>query len=157
MTGQSAVATYDSTKPIDLIVFSVEQLTCALDISLAQEIKCHLKVVEVPESSMRVRGVANLRGQVITIVDLRVVFGIEPKEIDDDSQILVVRVEGGSVGLLVDYVDDIVTASSGSIELPPANISGVRGEFFHGIYERDGDLACVLNLERILEKDEDDK
>lgn len=135
---------------LELIVFAVENLTCALDIAHAQEIKGQLRIIEVPEASMNVRGVANLRGQVITVIDLRIVFGIEPKPIDKDSRIVFVRHDGGVIGLLVDYVDDIVSARAEELELPPANISGVQGEFFDHVYKRDGDLACVLNIGRIL-------
>ncbi len=135
---------------VDLVVFTVEGLVCALDIAHAQEIKGQLNIIEVPEASMNVRGVANLRGQVITVIDLRIVFGIEPKEIDDDSRVVFVRHGSGVIGLLVDYVDDIVSAKTSELELPPANISGIQGEFFDSVYKRHGDLACVLNIDRIL-------
>lgn len=138
----------DST--VELIVFVVDNLVCALDIARAQEIKGQLDIIEVPQAAMNVRGLANLRGQVITVIDLRIVFGIEPKAIDADSRIVVVREETGVVGLLVDEVDDIVTARSSELEHPPANVSGVQGEFFESVYQREGDLACVLDIERIL-------
>jgi len=136
----------------ELIIFRVADLVCALDISRAQEIKGQLKIIEVPETALAVRGVANLRGQVITVMDLRIVFGIEPKEIDNDSRIVVVRQESGVVGLLVDYVDDIVPAKAEDLQPPPANISGVRGEFFNAVYRREEDLACLLNIDRILQQ-----
>ncbi|MEE4277750.1 MAG: chemotaxis protein CheW [Halieaceae bacterium] len=139
-----------SAPAIELIIFRVEELVCAIDIANAQEIKCQLKIIEVPETTISVRGVANLRGQVITVIDLRVVFGIEPKEVDSDSRIVVVRHDGGVVGLLVDYVDDIVSARHDDLEPPPANISGVRGEFFDAVFKRPEDLACLLNIDRIL-------
>ena len=137
----------------ELIVFGVDDLVCALDIASAQEIKGQLKIISVPETELFVRGVANLRGQVITVIDLRIVFGIEPKEIDSESRIVVVRHEGSVVGLLVDYVDDIVSARVDELEPPPANISGVRGEFFDAVHKRREDLACLLNIERILSQE----
>lgn len=137
---------------VELIIFFVDSLVCALDIAEAQEIKGQLAVIEVPETALAVRGVANLRGQVITVIDLRVIFGIEPKPIDKESRIVVARTEHGVVGLLVDYVDDIVTAEKSEIQPPPANVSGVRGEMFEGVYRRENDLACVLSVEKILRK-----
>lgn len=142
----------DTENTKELIVFAVESLTCALDIAHAQEIKGQLKIIEVPEAPLHVRGVANLRGQVITVIDLRIVFGIEPKEVDKESRILFVRHDGSVIGLLADYVDDIVSARVEDLELAPANISGVQGEFFDHVYKRDGDLACVLNIDRILKQ-----
>jgi purine-binding chemotaxis protein CheW len=137
----------------ELIIFRVAELVCALDIARAQEIKGQLKIIEVPETALAVRGVANLRGQVITVIDLRIIFGIEPKDIDSESRIVVVRSDDGVVGLLVDYVDDIVPAEADDLEPPPANISGVRGEFFDAVFKRPGDLACLLNVERILRQE----
>ncbi|MEL7044895.1 MAG: chemotaxis protein CheW [Pseudomonadota bacterium] len=134
----------------ELVIFRVADLVCALDIERAQEIKGQLKIIEVPETQLAVRGVANLRGQVITVIDLRIVFGIEPRDISEESRIVVVRHEGSVVGLLVDHVDDIVPAQSDELEPPPANVSGVRGEFFDAVYKRPEDLACLLNVPRIL-------
>jgi len=146
-------AGHEDEDSVELIVFEVAELICALDIAHAQEIKGQLDIIEVPKAAMNVRGLANLRGQVITVIDLRIVFGIEPREIDGDSRIVVVREETGVVGLLVDSVDDIVTARASDLEHPPANVSGVQGEFFDSVYKRDGDLACVINIERVLRQD----
>lgn len=151
-TQQDPLAAADD-RSIELIIFFVDDLVCALDIAEAQEIKGQLTIVEVPETALAVRGVANLRGQVITVIDLRIVFGIEPKAIDKESRIVVARTEQGVVGLLVDYVDDIVSARRAELQPPPANVSGVAGELFDAVYRREGDLACVLNIERILQKD----
>lgn len=142
-----------SDREIGLVIFFVEDLVCALDIAIAQEIKGQLEIVEVPETAENVRGIANLRGQVITVVDLRRVFMIEAKDIDKESRIVVVRHEGDVIGLLVDYVEDIVSARESDLEPPPANVSGVRGEFFSAVYKRADDLACVLNIERIFRRE----
>lgn len=138
---------------LKLIVFGVSNLTCAIDIAVAQEIKSQIPIVEIPEASMSVRGVANLRGQVVTVIDLRIVFNIPPKEADKETRIIFLRHDGGVIGLLVDRVDDIVSANRDDLELAPANISGVQGEFFERVYKRDGTLACVLNIDRILRQE----
>ena len=153
MNPADADLTHNSDQQLELIIFVVENLVCALDIAHAQEIKGQLDIIEVPEAAMNVRGVANLRGQVITVIDLRIVFGIEPKAVDKESRIVVARTEQGVVGLLVDFVDDIVTADRAELQPPPANVSGVRGEFFEAVYRREQDLACVINVDKILRKD----
>ncbi len=153
MTTANADLAHNPEQQLELIIFVVENLVCALDIAHAQEIKGQLDIIEVPEAAMNVRGVANLRGQVITVIDLRIVFGIEPKAIDKESRIVVARTDQGVVGLLVDFVDDIITADRGELQPPPANVSGVRGEFFEAVYRREQDLACVINVDKILRKD----
>jgi len=136
-----------------LVIFHVGDLACALDIATTQEIKGQLEIVEVPGTARNVRGIANLRGQVITVIDLRRVFDIPPKPIDSESRIVVVRDEGAVIGLLADSVEDIVIANAEDLEPPPANISGVPGEFFDSVYKRSEDLVCVLSIKHILRRE----
>jgi purine-binding chemotaxis protein CheW len=99
-----------------------------------------------------VRGVLNLRGQLLTVIDLRCKLGLKPVAIDAQMRIMVVRREEGVVGLLVDQVEDIVEASAAEMEPPPANLGAVPGIFFSAIYKMDAELAAVLDLDQVLGK-----
>ena len=138
----------------DLILFKVGGLLCAMDILQAQEINRHLTITEVPETAEYVRGVANLRGQVITVIDLRVVFDLARRGEEAKNQVVVVYSDGDAVGLLVDAVVDIVSVEEAALAQPPANVSGVKGEFFDSVYKRDEDIAGVINLSRVLQPPE---
>lgn len=138
----------------EIIIFTVGDLLCGLDISHAQEINRNLSITPVPQSPDYVRGVLNLRGQVITVVDLRVKLELEPIDILPNMRIIVVRTGTDGVGLLVDSVDDIVPVRERDLRPPPSNIGGVRGEFFSSVYKMDTDLAAIVDIERVLEKDE---
>ncbi|TGD75466.1 purine-binding chemotaxis protein CheW [Mangrovimicrobium sediminis] len=134
----------------EIVVFQIDELKCALNIRQAQEINRNLSITAVPEAPVHVKGVANLRGKVITVVDLRVVFGIQPREEGGLNQVIVIHSASEEVGLLVDYVDDIVYAVPDELHPPPANLSGIPGEFFTAIYKKDGDVAGLINLDQVL-------
>jgi len=138
----------------EIIIFSVGDLLCGLDISHAQEINRNLSITPVPQSHDYVRGVLNLRGQVITVIDLRVKLELEPVEILPSMRIIVVRTGTDAVGLLVDGVDDIVPVRERDLRPPPSNIGGVRGEFFSAVYKTDTDLAAIVDIEKVLEKED---
>ena len=135
----------------DLILFRVGELLCAIDVLDAQEIKRHLAITRAPETDAYVRGLANLRGEVITIVDLRVVFEMGRLEDDSQNHVIVIRKDSNIVGLMVDDIVDIVSIDSNILTKPPANVSGVRGEFFEAVLKRSEDVAAVLNLSRVAQ------
>ena len=138
----------------ELILFTVGDLLCGLDISQAQEINRHLSITPVPQAPHYVRGVLNLRGQVITIIDLRVKLELEPVDLSDDKRIIVVHNDTDGVGLLVDSVSDIIAVNEKYMAAPPSNIGGVRGEFFSAVYKMETHLAAVIDIRKVLEKED---
>ena len=136
----------------ELVLFACGDLLCGLDIRQVQEINKNLAITRVRHAPSYVRGVLNLRGQLLTIVDLRSKLGLEPADIDADMRIVVAKGAEGIVGLLVDSVADIVEAPAEEMEPPPSNIDAVPGLFFRAIYKMDAGLAAVLNLGQVLEK-----
>jgi len=136
----------------ELVLFYSGDLLCGLDLSHIREINRNLDIARVHRAPDYVRGVLNLRGQLLTIIDLRRKLNLEPAEIHEQMRVLVVRREEGEVGLLVDQVVDIVPVDAEDLELPPANLSGVEGSFFCAVYTMENDLAAVLDLGRVLEK-----
>jgi len=136
---------------LELSIFEVGSLTCAVDISDIQEINKHIEITPVDNAPDYIRGMMNLRGNIITVIDMRAKFEMEIKEdYDEDTRILVVKIEEESIGLLVDKMLDVVQAKRSAIETPPSNIQGIAGKYFSSIYKMEGILAAVLNIEEIL-------
>lgn len=136
----------------ELVLFYSGDLLCGLDLGHIREINRNLDIARVHRAPEYVRGVLNLRGQLLTIIDLRRKLNLQPTEIHEQMRVLVVRREEGEVGLLVDQVVDIVAVGADELEAPPANLSGVEGAFFSAVYTMEEDLAAVLDLECVLEK-----
>jgi purine-binding chemotaxis protein CheW len=135
------------------IVLEVGNIRCGIPITRIQEINKQLDMTPVHHAPAYVRGVINLRGQIVTVVDLRVKFDLPPLDLDEERCIVVVRWSGESMGLLADRIQDIVVADAADILDPPANIRGVTGAFFSGIYPMEQGLVAFLRLPELLKYD----
>lgn len=139
---------------MELSIFDVGPLTCAVNINGIQEFNKHLDITPVHNAPHYVRGLLNLRGQIITVIDLRKKFGFEPIESNNEMRIIVVKYNHENVGLLVDKIVDVLTADPKAMDPPPSNINGVAGGYFSSIYKMEEGLAAVLNIVEILKMDE---
>jgi len=136
-----------------LALFESGNLLCGLDIAHVQEINKNIAVTVVHRAPNYVCGVINLRGEIVTVVDLRTKFGFEPLPQDAEAQIVIVRQGDENIGLLVDSVSDVVIADEKDIEPPPSNLAGVTGHFFKGIYKLEHSLVAILNIDELLARD----
>lgn len=144
-----------TTQEIEFSTFYLGELLIGIDIQQVQEINQHLDMTPVPHSPEYVNGVVNLRGEVVTVLDLRIILGLDPIELTERSRNVIVKTEIDQVGLLVDRVADVVIGKSAEIEPAPANIRGVDGRFFSGVYKLENELLVILDvMETIASKEE---
>ena len=136
--------------PTELTIFQVADIACGLDISDVQEINKHFDITRVYGAPSYVRGIINLRGAIVTVVDLRDKFGIKQVPINESMRIVIVESQEENIGLLVDRIDDIMVADPKFIEPPPSNVSGVTGEYFTGILKTDNALIAILDVHNLL-------
>ncbi len=141
------------SESVELAIFNVAELVCALRSIEVQEIIRVQEITSVHHAPEFVSGVINLRGQIVTIIDMRKKFNCPQSNNPDNMRIVIVKMHEESVGLLVDGVHDILIAPSKEIEPPPSNISGLNGDFFSGIYKKDDALVAILNIGEILKID----
>jgi len=135
----------------EIAVFQVGDIICGLYTQQIREINSQKQIRLIPLAPAYVRGVINLRGEIVTIIDLYVKFGLESMKQDSARQkIVVIKRDDESVGLLVDNVKDVVTIDPSAVESPPANISGIAGTFFQGVYKMETELVVLLNIEKIM-------
>ena len=137
---------------LHLATFYVADMCLALEIGLIQEIIRDIKVTRVPHSPPQVRGVINLRGEVTTVIDLRQVLGLESLDAAEETQTLIVRTQGESIGLIVDRVGDICGVETAAIVPPPPNVDHVDGRFFRGVCQQDSEIILALDLEETLSR-----
>jgi purine-binding chemotaxis protein CheW len=135
---------------LELTTFYVGDLLLGVDIHQVEEINRQLNMTPTPHTSEIVRGVVNLRGEVVTVLDLRRALGLEATEICDSSRNVIVNSRGERIGLLVDQIADVVIATTDQIEPPPANVNGIDGRFFTGVYKLESELVVVLDIEQVL-------
>lgn len=133
-----------------LVVFEVGDESFGIDISLVQEIIRLQPITEVPRAPMYVKGVINLRGKVIPVIDLRERFSIGMNEESKATRIVVVDVLGNIVGMIVDAVSEVLRLATDSIE-PPSNIVGsVGSQYLSGIGKHEDQLIILLDLDKLL-------
>jgi len=142
-----------STEEVELSIFEVGSLTCALNIADIQEINKHLEITRVPNACRSIRGILNMRGTIITVVDMREMLGFEYSENAEDMRLIVVKFQHESIGLLVDRIVDVVQVKPEELEPPPSNLEGIAGSYFTSIYKMDNRLAALLNIKELLEVD----
>lgn len=152
MTTATAPPKKTRNEPLELATFHVADMCLALDIGTIQEIIRDIKVTRVPHASPQVRGVINLRGEVTTVIDLRQVLGLAPLDATLNTQTLIVRSQGESIGLIVDRVGDICAVDAASIVPPPPNVDRVDGRFFRGVCQQKTEVILVLDLEEALSR-----
>lgn len=138
---------------IELTVFTVGDILCAVENDRVREISGLRAITPVHHAPEHVRGVVNLRGQIMTIIDLGVRLGIGAVPEDRNSRILVVRSGEEDIGLLVDGIEDVKTVSASDMEPPPSNVQGLSGAFLKAILKEKDDLACIVDMEKILHID----
>lgn len=127
----------------------VGDLLLGLDVLSIQEVQSSNDITAIPQSAPAVSGLINLRGQIATAVDLRIVFGVEPRANSDLIQI-VVRHRGEPVSLLVDEIGEVMTLSDDIFEPPPETVDALTRELVTGAYKLDSELLLTLDVERVI-------
>lgn len=120
-----------------------------------QEVLQYQDMVSVPLASPVVRGLINLRGQIVTAVDLRRRLGLPDRlsreDGGSDPMNVVVRTEDGAVSLLVDQIGDVVEVDEHTFEPPPETLAGHIRDVVEGVYKLDGSLLLILDAQQAVE------
>jgi purine-binding chemotaxis protein CheW len=143
----------DTAAESEYASFYVAEALMGIPIGQVEEINHNLDLTPVPHAPAWVCGVMNLRGAVVTVIDLRVVLGLEPTVITRKTCNVVVRSGTEQIGLLADRVADVVRARRSEIEAPPANVVGSDGRFFRGVYQLERELLVLLDIDAVLAGD----
>lgn len=133
--------------------FYVDDALLGIPIHQIDEINRHVDFTPVPHAPPYVRGVINLRGEVVSVLDLRTILHGKPTEITRTTRNVILSLNGERAGLLVDRVADVVTVPGDQVEPPPANARGAAGRFFEGLFKMERDLLVILDVPGVLASD----
>lgn len=125
-----------------------------LEILKVREIICVMDITVVPQTPNFIKGVINLRGKVIPVVDLRLKFGMPETEYTKETCIIVVDVSGLLMGIVVDTVSEVLDIAEADIEPPPAFGSAIKTDFILGMGKVKGDVKILLSIDKILSAEE---
>jgi purine-binding chemotaxis protein CheW len=151
-------STQDESGELQLVSFLVGEEEFGADILMVQEIIRLQPITRVPNAPAFVKGVINLRGKVIPIVDLRERLNEKEASEDRKTRIIVVDVEGKITGFIVDAVLQVLRIPKNTIEPPPSIVvAGIESEYITGVSKLDDRLLILLDFGKILSKQERQK
>lgn len=134
-----------------LSTFHVGQYAFGIEVEAVQEVIRYQTMTRVPLAPPSVGGLINLRGQVITAIDLGHRLGLPPRAEGELPMNVVVRTPDGAVSLLVDRIGEVVNARSEDFEAPPETMTGPGRELVTGAYKLDGSLLLALDVPRVVD------
>jgi purine-binding chemotaxis protein CheW len=134
--------------PAQYCTFYLDGLLFGVDLKGVQEVIRSLDVTQVPLAPQVVSGLINLRGQIVTAVDLRRRLELEPRALNEESMNVVVRSEDGAVSLLVDEIGDVVEVEESSFEPPPETLRGTIRVVILGVHKLNDRLMHVLDIDK---------
>jgi purine-binding chemotaxis protein CheW len=140
----------DRNDIIELATFYVGEALCGMDILNVQEINKLMNMTYVPQAPDYVNGILNLRGQIVTIIDLGKKLGLTSTEMSNECRNIIVNSKDEYIGLLVDRISDVIKAERNKLEPPPANIGGVHGRYFDGVFKTEESLVGIIDIEEVL-------
>ena len=139
---------------LQLVTFSIGSEEFGVDILKVIEIIRIMEIAKVPKAPAFVEGVINLRGLVIPIIDLRRRFGLENKASDSSTRIIVIEINGMSVGFVVDSVSEVLRIPANTVEPAPAVVAGVDSDYISGVGKLEDRLLILLDLDKLLSADD---
>lgn len=143
--------TKGSGKRMELATFYIGEALCGLDILNIQEINKIQELTPVPQAPEYVRGVLNLRGRIVTVIDLAKKVGLGDTSESVDTRNLIVNSRDGTIGLFVSKIGDVCEIQIDAIESTPVNMHGIQETFFSGVYKNSSKLIGMLDLDQVLD------
>lgn len=140
---------------LQFCTFHLDGVLFGVELHGVQEVIQHLEVTPVPLGPAVVEGLINLRGQIVTALDLRRRLDLPPRPDGDAHMNVVVRTKDGAVSLLVDEIGDVVEVEQNMFERPPETLQGKIRTVILGVYKLDKQLMHLLNIEKACEAQPD--
>jgi purine-binding chemotaxis protein CheW len=135
--------------------FFVDNLFFGIEVEKVQEVLRHQQMTHVPLAPPVVRGLINLRGQIVTAIDLRRRLELGEAQKDHLPMNVVIRTQDGAVSLLVDEIGDVVEAGEETFERPPDTLKSRARTVIRGVHKLSGRLMHVLDTEMVVNQDAD--
>jgi len=136
------------------LTFSIGKESYGIEVRYVIEIIGIQSITEIPEMPEYVKGIINLRGKIIPVMDVRLRFRKEPKEYNDRTCIVVIDIKGSSIGLIVDSVSEVLTIPEEDVVDPPAMNKGFNNRYIKKIGKVKNEVKLLLDCEKLLSDDE---
>ena len=132
-----------------LVVFRLGQEFYGINIFQVKEIIRFLDITKVPSVDDQIEGIINLRGKIIPIVDLKKSFNLKAADLNENLRIVIVEIQGQTVGLIVDEVEEVTKLAAESVEMPPT-LTGTMSKYIKGVGKVKERLLLLLELDNLI-------
>jgi purine-binding chemotaxis protein CheW len=149
---QTRTAAREATR--EVLVFILGKEEYAVDILKVQEIRGYEKVTPIPSAPAYLKGVANLRGIIVPVIDMRVKFNMAEARFDSFTVIIVLKIGNHVIGLVVDAVSDVVRLGDADVRPAPQLGAVVDSTFLAGLATKDDRMILLLDIEKFLSSNE---
>ena len=147
----SEVEEIEDTQEGQFLTFTLARQEYGIEIRHVTEIIGIQRITDLPDMPAYIKGVINLRGKVIPVVDVRLRFGMENRKYDERTCIIVVNFNDAAVGLVVDTVSEVMNIPAHNIEpSPKASLKSSGGRFIKGLGKVEDDVKILLDIEQLL-------
>lgn len=133
------------------VIFKIENEYYGLNIENVQSIEKFQNYTRVPNAPKYVKGVINLRGEVVPILDLRIKLNLSPKDVDTNTRIVIAKQDELVIGLIVDASSEVLEIRRENVDKPPTNGDDESQEYIKGIGKEKDRLIIIIDLEKLLE------
>jgi purine-binding chemotaxis protein CheW len=138
-------------KTIELITFRLGETLYGIEIKKVLGINKILDITPVAQAPDYIKGLLNLRGQIICIIDLGIKLGLGSSTMGKEGRIIIVSYNDEYIGLQVDQIFDVVVSEKNEMAPPPPNLGKVQGEFFTGVVKTETSLIGILKIDAVLQ------
>jgi len=141
-------------EPLDMIKYVSFELAgevYALNAARVYEVLRYTEITHVPGAASFILGIINLRGNVVTVIDARSVFGLPSASHSQQSRIIVVEIEDFVLGILVDRVAEVIDLSQTAIETAPATGQDDSSRFIQGVYNEGEQMIILVDFSRLMD------
>jgi purine-binding chemotaxis protein CheW len=143
----------DNGEDLQIVAFRLSSEEYALPITKVKDINRVMPMTKMPKSPVFMKGVINLRGEIIPVVDLRERFGLAVSEATDDSRIMVVDFNNSLLGIIVDGVTEVLSIPTTEIDIPPA-VAKLNIKQVPGVGKVNDRLLILLNIDEVFSAEE---
>ena len=136
------------------VTFSLAEETYGIDVMRVQEVLPMSEIAPVPGAPPYVLGIINLRGNVVTVIDTRMRFGLQSRESDNASRIVVIETGDQVAGILVDSVAEVINVSEGEVDTAPNVGNDESSKYIYGVVSRGDELLILVDVDKLLSREE---
>jgi len=148
MQNRAATAVRDATH--EVLVFVIGKEEYGVDILKVQEIRGYEKVTAIPAAPAFLKGVVNLRGVIVPVIDMRIKFGLADPRYDSFTVVIILRLASRMIGIVVDAVSDVVPLTGSDVKEPPRLGSVVDSSYLTGVATINERMVLLLDIEKFL-------